>query len=246
MSSALIKAREQALHNNNTQQQQQNVIFPPPTLWHSQGKDKCPRLYFYGLHVPLFSSAQSLKIHPPLSAMCIMNDFFPVGTWEEEDSELQEQEQRSYLDYYGADLSHTPKWRIIEMLRTVQQLYEQLSNEANGGATRASSVIASNNNQQQVNFVLPSGVSVDLSTAEGIAALIEELSGTCLVETLSTIPSAGTYLNCLGSEDGILRIANFVQEEDYRPAIALGQTAEATLKITKGEEEQREQRAERF
>ncbi len=156
---------------------------------------------------------------------------------------MQEQEQRSYLDYYGADLSHTPKWRIIEMLRTVQQLYEQLSNEANGGVTRASSAIASNNHQQ-VNFVLPSGVSVNLSTAEGVAALIEELSGTCLVETLSAILSTDTYLNCLGSEDGVLRIANFVQEEDYRPAIALGQTAEATLKTTKGKEkrESREQR----
>jgi hypothetical protein len=39
------------------------------------------------------------------------------------------EEGKSYLDHYGQDLRHMPKWRLIEMLRLSQEQCEQLENE---------------------------------------------------------------------------------------------------------------------
>jgi len=50
-----------------------------------------------------------------------------VARVEEEDEE--EDEGRSYLDHYGQDLRHMPKWRLVEMLRLSQEQCEQLEIE---------------------------------------------------------------------------------------------------------------------
>lgn len=62
---------------------------------------------------------------PTTPAPVMQTQQHKVARVEDEDVD----EGRSYLDHYGQDLRHMPKWRLIEMLRLSQEQCEQLEIE---------------------------------------------------------------------------------------------------------------------